>query len=60
MITELRSEQSKGSTSHLTTPGSSGSGTSKERPLNDEERRMYKYFNPTMTDEELNNKRVKI
>ena len=52
LITKIRSEQSKGTTSHLTNP-SGGSATSTKRPLTAKERQIWKQFNPRMTEEEL-------
>ena len=53
LITRIRSEQSKGTTSHMNLPGSSSNADSKKRPLTSEEKRVWKFFNPTMSDEEL-------
>jgi hypothetical protein len=53
LINKIRSEQSKGSTSHLTNP-SGVNGTVTKRQLTAEERKVWKQFNPRMTDEELN------
>lgn len=53
LITKIRSEQSKGTTSHLANPsGSKGAVT--KRPLTAEEKKIWRQFNPRMTDEELN------
>lgn len=60
LINKLRSEQSKGSTGHMNVPEGSTSKSSNERPLTAKEKEMYKYFNPSMTDEELNKMTVKI
>ena len=56
LINKMRSEQSKGSTNHLNTPNGPSPEQSKTRPLTDEEKRIYKYFNTNVSDEELNKK----
>ena len=56
LINKMRSEQSKGSTDHLNTPNGPSPEQSKTRPLTDEEKRVYKYFNTNISDEELNKK----
>lgn len=56
LITKLRNEQSKGSTSHMNTPNSNTQTPSNTRLLNAEEKRMWKLFNPNISDEELNKK----
>lgn len=53
LINKIRGEQSKGSTSHLATP-SGVKGNSTKRLLTDAEKKVWKQFNPRMTDEELN------
>ena len=53
LITEMRSENSKGSTAHMNTPSTTSTGSSTKRTLTTEERNMYKFFNPGMKDEEL-------
>lgn len=53
LITELRSEHSKGSTAHMNTPSTTSNGSSGKRTLTAEERNMYKFFNPGMKDEDL-------
>lgn len=46
-------------TSHMKTPSASGSsGSSTQRPLTAEEKRIWKFFNPSMSDEELNKKMI--
>lgn len=58
LILKARSEQSKGSTAHLTNlNGNVGNGGT-QRPLTQEEKKLWKFFNPSMTDEELNKKMV--
>lgn len=58
LINQIRSEQSKGSTSHMSTPGASTPPPSNTRPLNEEEKRMWKLFNPSISEDELNKKTV--
>lgn len=57
-IMKLRSNNSKGTTTHMQNVGSSGSVDNSKRNLTAEEKRMWKFFNPKMTDEELNKKTV--
>lgn len=52
LINKIRGEQSKGSTQHLKSP-SGGSNKNNVRTLTDDEKRVWKVFNPHMTDEEL-------
>lgn len=52
LITKIRSEQSKGTTSHLANPSGSNT-TSTKRQLTAKERQIWKQFNPRMTEEEL-------
>ena len=56
LILKARSEASKGSTTHLNNPSGAAPEGKAKRHLTDEEKRLWKFFNPTMTDEELNNK----
>ena len=58
LINRLRSEQSKGTTNHMSTPNANTPPPSNTRPLNEEEKRMWKLFNPGISDEELNKKTV--
>lgn len=58
LIKQLRGESSKASTSHLGTPGSNTQTPSNKRPLTSEEKQMWKLFNPKITEDELNKKRV--
>ncbi len=60
LVNKIRSEQSKGSTGHMNVPSGSSSGSPAERPLTAQEKQMYKYFNPSMTDDVLNKMTVKI
>lgn len=54
LINKVRSEQSKGSTAHLANPSGSAPGEDGKRLLNEQEKRIWKQFNPSMTEEELN------
>lgn len=56
LIIKARSEQSKGSTQHLINPSGGPTPQSNTRPLTDDEKSIYRYFNPGITDEELNKK----
>lgn len=58
LVNRIRSEQSKGTTNHMATPGANTPPPSNKRPLTDEEKQMWKLFNPNVTDEELNKKTV--
>lgn len=58
LILRARSGQSKGSTAHLNQPSGSNAETSAKRHLTADEKRMWKFFNPSLTDEELNKKLV--
>lgn len=58
LIMRERSKQSKGSTDHLANATSSGSGENGKRHLTPDEKRVWKLFNPSLTDEELNKKLV--
>lgn len=55
LLAKTRSAQSKGTTDHLQSMGA-GSQTipNDKRPLTAEEKRVWKIFNPNLTDEELN------
>lgn len=58
LILKARSGQSKGSTGHLNTPAGSNNSANEKRHLTAEEKKMWKLFNPSLTDEELNKKLV--
>ena len=58
LVNRIRSEQSKGTTSHMATPGANTPPPSNTRPLNDDEKRMWRLFNPNITEEELSKKTV--
>ena len=51
LINKIRSEQSKGSTAHLANP-SGGKSNSTKRHVTEQERKIWKQFNPHMTNEE--------
>ena len=54
LISELKSEHNKGSTAHLASAGGSGYVSNGKRLLTDREKQTWKFFNPDLTDEELN------
>lgn len=56
LISKLRNEQIKGSTTHMNTPGANSTPPSTKRPLTDEEKQMWRIFNPGISEEELNKK----
>lgn len=58
LINKIRSEQSRGSTNHLASPGGTVDTTVNKRHLTTEEKQIWKLFNPTVTDEELNKKTI--
>lgn len=58
LIKDLRNEQNKGTTSHLQNPSGSSGLPNNKRFLTEDEKRVWKMFNPKMTDEELNKKTV--
>lgn len=58
LITKIRGAQSKGSTDHLASPGGTNPGKTTKRHLTAEEKQRWKFFNPGMTDEELNKKLI--
>lgn len=53
LITKIRNEHSKGSTAHLANPSGVVEHTNK-RLLTAQEKKIWKQFNPRMTEEELN------
>ena len=58
LISEIRtagvSEQSRGSTGHLASPAGAPAASDKsKRPLTEEERRVYRLFNPGVSEEQL-------
>ena len=58
LITQMRSEQSRGSADHLAGVNGSSPTYSDQRPLTDKEKQIWKLFNPNVTDEELNKKTI--
>lgn len=58
LINKIKGEQSKGSTSHLKNPSGSTPPSSNKRPLTEEEKRIWKFFNPSMTLEQLDKQMV--
>lgn len=56
LIMKANSEQNRGTTEHMRTVSGSGSTPSGKRHLTPEEKRMWKLFNPHLTDEEINKK----
>ena len=58
LIEQMRSEQSRGSAEHLGNPNGSSPANTNQRPLTEQEKQMWKFFNPSITDEELNKKTV--
>lgn len=57
LILKARSTASKGSTAHLQSPqGSSAAGQTNKRPLTEEEKSVWRLFNPGISEEELNKK----
>ena len=57
LINKIKAGKTKGTTDHLANPsGSTGSSTT-TRALTEEEKRVWKLFNPQTTDEELNKMR---
>lgn len=58
LIMEARINASKGTTEHLQSPNGSTPPSNNQRHLNEEEKKMWRYFNPGVTDEELNKKLV--
>lgn len=59
LINKVRSEQSKGSTGHMGQIGGGGNPKpSNTRPLTDEEKKMWRFFDPSLSEEDLNKKTV--
>lgn len=58
LITQIRSEQSKGSAEHLGNPNGGSPTNVTKRPLTDEEKRLWRLFNPNISEDELNKKTV--
>lgn len=53
LIAKVKSGQSNGSTNHIKTPGVGHIAETGKRPLTKDEIKIWKAFNPKMTDEEL-------
>lgn len=58
LLIKTKSDISKGTTTHMQTPTSNVGTKTNTRLLTDEEKKVWKLFNPKMTDEELNKKLV--
>lgn len=58
LVNKLKNSASRGTTSHLQSPTGATVTQSKTRPLTAEERQVWKFFNPKLTDEELDKKTV--
>ena len=58
LITQMRSERSRGSASHLGGPNGTSPSSGGQRHLTNEEKQMWKFFNPNVSDEELNKKMI--
>ena len=59
LIMKARSAQQKGDTSHLQSSGGATPTPSTGRAMTDKEKAIYKMFNPSVSDEELNKKTIK-
>lgn len=60
LILKMRGDQSKGTTSHLANPSDSNPGKQNKRHLTAEEKQRWKFFNPNMSDEDLNKKMINV
>ena len=58
LIRNIRSEQNKGTTSHLQNPSGTTGAPNGKRFLTEDEKRIWKMFNPKMSEDELNKKTV--
>jgi hypothetical protein len=58
LIMEARSGTSKGSTDHMQSMSGGAPTNNNQRHLTEQEKAMWKYFNPGISDEELNKKLV--
>lgn len=58
LLNKVRNGQGKGTTTHMQSVGSNGFSSSNKRPLTDKEKQMWRYFNPGISEEELNKKTV--
>ena len=59
LITKIRSGQSKGSTDHLANPSGPVKNDTNTRPLNADEKQVWRVFCPGISEEELNKKTTK-
>lgn len=60
LLKKARAAASRGDTQHLQSPNGAPQTPSNERPLTDDEKRIYRFFNPKVADEELNKMTRKI
>lgn len=60
LILKAKNAANKGDTSHLQSIGGSPAQPTNVRPLTDEEKAVWRFFNPGITDEELNKKTKEI
>ena len=60
LVTKARAAAARGTTQHLSSPTGAPPTPQTERPLTDEEKKVWRFFNPKMSDEELNKKTTKI
>jgi hypothetical protein len=60
LINKIKAGKSKGTTDHLQNPSGSSGESKNTRALTAEEKQVWQLFNPSMTDEELNNKRIPV
>ena len=58
LIRKARREQSRGTTSHLAGTEGAPSPSTGKRGLTEQEKKIWRFFNPSVTDEELNKKQV--
>lgn len=56
LLLKARKETHKGSTEHLQNPAGKAPSPTNTRPLTDEEKAVWRLFNPKITEEELNKK----
>ena len=59
LITKARAAAQRGDTSHLQDAGGSAPAPTASRPMTDKEKQIYRMFNPTITEDELNKKTIK-
>ena len=58
LVNKIKAGRSKGTTDHMANPSGSTGNASAKRSLTAEERQTWKFFNPSMTDEELDKIKV--